>query len=145
MFPGAACTGAVPAALDRLAPTTFARAPAARQHPLRDAEINGVETERQSSKSFAIKLQQAERLQDCIRCRQATGGRIGCMRSSTTLSLHSPLIVCSLGTDRLAVAAAKLAARPFTIAEPVQGFLAGLTLWVAGTAPVVEGYEDGAR
>ena len=56
----------------------------------------------------------------------------------------SPLIVCSLGTDRLAVAAAKLAARPFTIAEPVQGFLAGLTLWVAGTAPVVEGYEDGA-
>jgi hypothetical protein len=38
--------GHVPAALDRLAPTTFARAPAARQHPLPDAEIDGVETER---------------------------------------------------------------------------------------------------
>ena len=29
-------------------------------------------------------------------------------------------------------------------AEPFQGFLAGLTLWFAGTAPVVEGVEDGA-
>jgi hypothetical protein len=28
--------------------------------------------------------------------------------------------------------------------EPVQGFLARLMLWLAGTAPVVEGYEDGA-
>jgi hypothetical protein len=45
-----------------------------RQHPLPDAEIDGVETKRQSSKIFAIELQQVERLQDCIRCRQATGG-----------------------------------------------------------------------
>jgi hypothetical protein len=29
-------------------------------------------------------------------------------------------------------------------AEPVQGLLAGLTLLLAGTAPVVEGVEDGA-
>jgi len=34
---------------------------------VRDAEIDGVETKRQSSKIFAIELQQVERLQDCIR------------------------------------------------------------------------------
>jgi hypothetical protein len=33
--------------------------------------------------------------------------------------------------------------RTFAGAESVQGFLAGLMLWLAGTAPVVEGYEDG--
>jgi hypothetical protein len=29
-------------------------------------------------------------------------------------------------------------------AEPVQGLLAGSSLWLVGTAPVVEGCEDGA-
>jgi hypothetical protein len=32
----------------------------------------------------------------------------------------------------------------YAAAPTVQGFLTGLMLWLAGTAPVVEGDEDGA-